>query len=194
MALDRRSKTAFALRNLDTRLAVRFKPRDGELDVVLILLLLPFVGEHLSLSPCKLLPLEFSLSIDIVWRLLANNCLFALLLFPGLVLFILLVVVRISLTIGEVVCDVDSLVALVLPLLLFEMPPPFWRLVPFGRTVAAAEFAATEFVVVVVVVVVVIVGRCMTPNVMICWNYDWISCPAFVVWFSNIGNDAKILS
>lgn len=70
--LDRRSKTALALRNLDTRLAVRFsvpallplEPRDEAVEPFM-LLLLPLTGELFSfVSCCWLLVKPLILCID----------------------------------------------------------------------------------------------------------------------------------
>jgi len=99
LAFESLSKTAFALLNLDTRLAVRLRPpfelafepvRDGD-NVVepLMLVLLPLLGELLviSLSPIALIPCmeevvlhedrfvepPLSRSIDMAWRRFASN-------------------------------------------------------------------------------------------------------------------------
>lgn len=120
-ALDSRSKTAFALLNLDTRLAVLFRPPwplaleplDGDEAVEpLMLLLLPLIGEFFSFSvkvlilcidddddvavvvpaACVVL-LLFSRSIDMACRLFAINWRALLLVVEWLVLLLISLIV-----------------------------------------------------------------------------------------------------
>lgn len=91
-ALERRSNTAFALRNRDTRLAVRLSPvvvefRDGDEVVDPFKLLLLPLSLSLNVGADELLLL--SRSIDMAWRRLANNC-FALLAVDELAVLLLI--------------------------------------------------------------------------------------------------------